>query len=129
MLAWRRAPRLAKVLARRPVSTVQVTDVSPRDGLQNETVKVDTPTKLELIRRLVDAGIRSMESTSFVNPKLVPQMADAADVLQACLAQHPLVAFPVLVPNARGLEAALAAGAKEVIHLCRMASTHGRLPY
>ncbi|CAJ1357786.1 unnamed protein product [Effrenium voratum] len=64
-----------------------------------------------------------MESTSFVNSKLVPQMADAADVLQACLAQHPLVAFPVLVPNARGLEAALAAGAKEATLLTAASDT------
>ncbi|CAK9083613.1 unnamed protein product, partial [Durusdinium trenchii] len=100
--SWQRIP-----------AAVQVTDVSPRDGLQNEAVKVSTPVKLELIRRLAAAGVRSIEATSFVNPKLVPQMADASNVLQSCLEEHPKLAFPVLVPNAKGLQAALDAGAKE----------------
>lgn len=102
---------------------VQVTDVSPRDGLQNEPVQVGTAAKLELIRRLIAAGIRSIESTSFVNPKLVPQMADAADVLKSCVAEHPDVRFPVLLLNLRGLEAALAAGAKEVTLLAAASDT------
>ncbi|CAK9083614.1 Hydroxymethylglutaryl-CoA lyase, partial [Durusdinium trenchii] len=83
------------------------------DGLLSLHVKVSTPVKLELIRRLAAAGVRSIEATSFVNPKLVPQMADASNVLQSCLEEHPKLAFPVLVPNAKGLQAALDAGAKE----------------
>ncbi|CAE7462084.1 HMGCL, partial [Symbiodinium natans] len=100
-----------------------VTDVSPRDGLQNEPVAVDTATKLELIRRLSAAGIRSIEATSFVNPKLVPQMADATEVLKSCVTELPDVRFPVLVPNLRGLEAALAAGTKEVTLLAAASDT------
>lgn len=110
---WDRLPR-----------AVQVTDVSPRDGLQNEAVFVSSSAKLELIRRLRGAGVRSIEATSFVNPKLVPQMADAKEILQSSIKEHaPGCVFPVLVPNAKGLQAALAAGAKEVTLLAAASDT------
>ena len=94
-------------------SKVRIIEVGPRDGLQNEAHKVSTATKIELIRRLADAGLKSIEVTSFVSPKWVPQMADAAKVM-AGLERRAGVSYPVLTPNMRGLEAALAAGAKEV---------------
>ncbi len=96
---------------------VRIVEVGPRDGLQNEARPVPTATKLELIRRLVAAGLRTVEVTAFVSPKWVPQMADAAEVLAAVLADTSLPAdttYPVLVPNLKGLEAALAAGARQV---------------
>ena len=92
---------------------VNIVEVGPRDGLQNEGKQVPTDIKLELIRRLADAGHSHIEATSFVSPKWVPQMADAADVMTGIQSiQGP--AFSVLTPNMRGLENALAAGATEI---------------
>ena len=95
------------------MSAVRIVEVSPRDGLQNEARPVATGTKLELIERLVAAGLRSVEATSFVSSKWVPQMADHAEVM-AGLRPYPGVSYPVLTPNLKGFEAALAAGAREV---------------
>jgi len=91
----------------------RIVEVGPRDGLQNEKQTVTTDTKLELIARLADAGLRAIESASFVSPKWVPQMADHADLMQR-LVRRPGVSYPVLTPNLKGFEAALAAGATEV---------------
>ena len=95
---------------------VKIVDVSPRDGLQNEKHSVPTATKIELVRRLGAAGLKAIEATSFVSPKWVPQMADSAGVMAgiACLDGGAGVNYSVLVPNLKGLEAALAAGAREV---------------
>ncbi len=92
---------------------VRIVEVGPRDGLQNESQPVATATKLELIGRLADSGLKSIEATAFVSPKWVPQMADAAAVM-AGIERRPGVGYPVLVPNEKGLAAALAAGADEV---------------
>jgi hydroxymethylglutaryl-CoA lyase len=92
---------------------VTVVEVGPRDGLQNEPGVIAAEVKVELIERLADAGLPVVEATSFVNPKWVPQLADAEDVL-ARLKRKPGVRYPVLVPNERGLDRALAAGADEV---------------
>lgn len=92
---------------------VRIVEVGPRDGLQNEAQTVDTGVKLELIRRLAAAGLRDIEATSFVSPKWVPQMADHAEVM-AGLPDLPGVSYPVLTPNMKGFDAAVAAGAREV---------------
>ena len=92
---------------------VKIVDVSPRDGLQNEKGSVPTEVKVELVDRLSDAGLQSVEAGSFVSPKWVPQMADSAEVM-ARIHRKPGVAYPVLVPNMKGLEAAIAAGVTEV---------------
>ena len=92
---------------------VKIVDVSPRDGLQNEPGSVPTEVKVELVDRLSDAGLQSVEAGSFVSPKWVPQMADTAEVM-ARIRRKPGVAYPVLVPNMKGLEAAIAANATEV---------------
>ena len=92
---------------------VRIVEMGPRDGLQNEKQNVSTATKLELIDRLTATGLRDIEVTSFVSPKWVPQMADHADVMRG-LRRHPGVNYPVLTPNLKGFEAAVAAGAKEV---------------
>ncbi|MFT5534525.1 MAG: hydroxymethylglutaryl-CoA lyase [Burkholderiaceae bacterium] len=91
-----------------------ITDVAPRDGLQNQARQVSTADKLQLIRLLVQAGVRSVEVTSFVSPKAVPQMADAGDLLQQLHLALPALRSSVLVPNLKGLERAHAAGAKEI---------------
>jgi hydroxymethylglutaryl-CoA lyase len=92
---------------------VRIVEVGPRDGLQNETGLVPAAVKIELIHRLADAGLPAVEATAFVSPKWVPQMADNAEVM-AGIRRKPGVAYPVLVPNLKGLEAALAAGAEEI---------------
>jgi len=94
-------------------SKVRIVDVGPRDGLQNEKGEVPTTIKLELIERLADAGIRSVEATAFVSPKWIPQMADHTEVLER-IRRRPGVSYPVLTPNLKGFEAAKAAGAAEV---------------
>ncbi|HEY5512928.1 MAG TPA: hydroxymethylglutaryl-CoA lyase [Geomonas sp.] len=92
---------------------VKIVEVGPRDGLQKEPILVPTEVKIALIDRLSAAGLSAIEVTSFVSPAWVPQMADNARVLSG-IARRPGVSYPVLVPNLRGLEAALAAGAQEV---------------
>ena len=94
-------------------AAVRLVEVGPRDGLQNEAAMVPTDVKVELIERLADAGLPAVEATSFVSPKWVPQMGDAAEVM-ARIRRKPGVSYPVLVPNMKGLEAAIAARAEEV---------------
>jgi hydroxymethylglutaryl-CoA lyase len=93
---------------------VKLVEVGPRDGLQNEAAPVSTEVKIELIHRLQDAGLRVIEATAFVSPKWVPQMADNAQVM-AAIRRKPGVSYPVLVPNMKGLDAAVAAKAEEVV--------------
>ena len=92
---------------------VRIVEVGPRDGLQNEPQSVSTETKIEFIGLLADAGLKTIEATAFVSPKWVPQMADHAEVMLA-LPRREGVTYPVLVPNLRGFEAAVAARATEV---------------
>lgn len=92
---------------------VKIVEVGPRDGLQNEKVTVPTDVKVELIKLLVSSGLSVVEATSFVSPKWVPQLADAKDVL-AGIQNVEGARFPVLTPNLKGFETAVAAGAKEV---------------
>ena len=92
---------------------VRIVEVSPRDGLQNESTPVPTTVKIELIDRLAACGLPVIEATSFVSPKWVPQLADGAEVL-AGIHRRAGVRYPVLVPNLKGYEAARAAGADEI---------------
>ncbi|NKY31869.1 hydroxymethylglutaryl-CoA lyase [Nocardia speluncae] len=98
--------------ATEPNSEITIIDVSPRDGLQNEKTPVSTDNKLTLINSLITAGIRRIEATSFVHPRLVPQMADAEAVAAALPRGH--VSWIGLVLNERGLDRAIAAGLDEV---------------
>jgi len=93
---------------------VKMVEVGPRDGLQNEAQAVPTAVKIELIDRLSDAGLPVIEATAFVSPKWVPQMADNAQVM-AGIRRRPGTRYPVLVPNRKGLDAALAAGCDEIV--------------
>ncbi len=92
---------------------VRIYEVGPRDGLQAEATIVSTDAKLHFISLLADAGLREIETASLVSPKAIPQMADA-DVLLARLERRPGVRYPVLVPNQRGLERAIAAGVEAI---------------
>ncbi|XP_049734209.1 hydroxymethylglutaryl-CoA lyase, mitochondrial [Elephas maximus indicus] len=114
--------RLAGLESLRAVSTstvgtlpkrVKIVEVGPRDGLQNEKDIIPTPVKIKLIDMLSEAGLPVIEATSFVSPKWVPQLADAAEVLKG-IQRFPGINYPVLTPNLKGFQDAVAAGAKEV---------------
>jgi len=90
---------------------VRIYEVGPRDGLQNEASPIATATKLEYISLLRGAGLAEIEATSFVSPAAIPQLADADEVMKALAAERGEVRYPVLVPNVRGLDRAIAAGA------------------
>jgi hydroxymethylglutaryl-CoA lyase len=92
---------------------VTIWEVGPRDGLQNEKTIVPVEVKLEFLDRLAGAGLTTLEATSFVHPKWVPQLADAEQLL-AALERHKGVRYPVLVPNERGLDRALDAGVEHI---------------
>uniref|UniRef100_A0A8J8XUC6 Hydroxymethylglutaryl-CoA lyase, mitochondrial n=1 Tax=Callithrix jacchus TaxID=9483 RepID=A0A8J8XUC6_CALJA len=124
MAAMKKAlpPRLVGLTFFRAVSTssmgtlpkqVKIVEVGPRDGLQNEKNIVPTPVKIKLIDMLSEGGLSVIEATSFVSPKWVPQMADHTEVLKG-IQKFPGINYPVLVPNLKGFETAVAAGAKEV---------------
>ena len=92
---------------------IQIVEVGPRDGLQNEKIWIETETKIALIEKLADAGLTKIEAASFVSPKWVPQMKDAFEVLSG-IERRPGVTYPVLTPNLKGFERALEAGVTEV---------------
>jgi hydroxymethylglutaryl-CoA lyase len=94
-------------------SRVKIVEVGPRDGLQNEKQAIATDVKVGLIDRLSDAGLPAVEAAAFVSPKWVPQMADGAEVM-ARIRRKPGVSYPVLVPNIKGLEAAITARVEEI---------------
>ena len=92
---------------------IQIVEVGPRDGLQNEKEWVPTETKISLIEKLADAGLTKIEATSFVSPKWVPQLKDAHEVFTG-IKRRSGVSYPVLTPNMKGFERALEADAKEI---------------
>ncbi len=104
---------------------VTIVEVSPRDGLQAEAKTLPTEVKLELLDRLAAAGHTVIEATSFVSPTVIPQLADA-DELLARLGRRPGIRYPVLVPNQRGLERALAAGADEIAVFVAASESYSR---
>ncbi len=101
-------------LSKLNIKKVSITDVGPRDGLQNEAQPVPAAVKVELVHRLQDAGLESIEVTSFVSPKWVPQMADNAEVM-ASIRRNPRVTYSVLTPNLQGFEAALRSQPDEIL--------------
>ena len=92
---------------------VRVVEVGPRDGLQNEKALIPTPQKIQFIHMLADAGLPVVEATSFVSPRAIPQLSDASEVMLG-LTRRPSTSYPVLVPNVRGMERALAAGVRAI---------------
>lgn len=105
---------------------IYITDVSPRDGLQNQDRPVSADQKVELVERLAAAGVDSVEITSFVSPKAVPQLADASEVLPRVMQRLPALRASVLVPNLKGLERAHAAGAREIAVVLSATETMNR---
>jgi len=106
-------------------SEVTIWEVGARDGLQNESAVLDLDTKLEFLDRLASSGLPVVEATSFVHPKWIPQLADAEDLL-AKLTAHAGVKYPVLVPNERGLDRALAAGVRSIAIFASATETFAR---
>ncbi|HVV82426.1 MAG TPA: hydroxymethylglutaryl-CoA lyase [Kofleriaceae bacterium] len=104
---------------------VTVYEVGPRDGLQNESRQVPTADKLRFIAALMDSGLSRIEITSFVSPRWIPQLADNAEVARG-LTRRPGVILSALVPNRRGLDAALAAGMREIAVFISASETHNR---
>lgn len=94
-------------------SRVKLYEVGPRDGLQNEKQSIPTAVKIELIDRLSQTGLRHIEASSFVSPKAIPQLGDAAEVM-AGITRGAGISYPVLVPNMRGMEGAIDAGVSEI---------------
>jgi hydroxymethylglutaryl-CoA lyase len=94
-------------------SSVRVVEVGPRDGLQNEKVLIPTEQKIQFINMLAEAGLPVVEATSFVSPRAIPQLSDASAVM-AGLTRFSTTEYPVLVPNLKGMERALAAGVRSV---------------
>ncbi len=92
---------------------VKMVEVGPRDGLQHEAGFIPTNIKLELIQRLTSTGLKTIEATSFVSSKAIPQLADSAELFPQ-LPKDPSISYPVLVPNLQGLKNALAAGVREI---------------
>src|SRR5712691_8454110 len=93
--------------------TVRVVEVGPRDGLQNEKAIIATSQKIQFIQLLAEAGLPVVEATSFVSPRAIPQLSDASEVM-AGLTRLPSTQYPVLVPNLKGMERALAVGVRAI---------------
>jgi hydroxymethylglutaryl-CoA lyase len=104
---------------------VRIVEVGPRDGLQNERGVVSTEAKVELINRLSAAGLRYIEASSFVNPKWIPQLADAAEVIRR-IDKRPGVIYSALVPNLRGLERAKESGLQEIAVFMSASESHNQ---
>jgi hydroxymethylglutaryl-CoA lyase len=104
---------------------VTIYEVGPRDGLQNEARMIATDDKIAFIDALSDTGLRAIEITSFVNPRWIPQLADGAEVSRR-IARRPGVVYSALVPNRQGLDAAIAAGMREVAVFMSASETHNK---
>jgi hydroxymethylglutaryl-CoA lyase len=108
-----------------PSNHVDIMEVGPRDGLQNESTLVETEAKIGMIEGLVDAGLKRVEITSFVNPRWIPPLADQAEVARG-ITRRDGVVYAALVPNLKGYENAVAAGMKEVGLVVSASETHNR---
>ncbi|MGI6084215.1 MAG: hydroxymethylglutaryl-CoA lyase [Acetivibrionales bacterium] len=104
--------------------SITLVEVGPRDGFQNIRDFIPTEIKLTIIRKLLDAGVSSMQLTSFVSPKAVPQMADAKVISETILAEYPNVEFDALVPNLYGAKAAAACGYKKITNVISVSESH-----
>src|SRR5438552_4132996 len=104
---------------------VRIYEVGPRDGLQNESSPVPTAEKIALVDALSATGLPAIEITSFVSPRWIPQLADAAEVARG-IARRPGVVYSALVPNRKGLETALAAGMREIAVFLSASETHNK---
>ncbi len=105
---------------------IEIVEVGPRDGFQNLCDYIPTEDKLHFIDGLADAGVRNIQITSFVSPKAIPQMKDAAEVAQESLTRHPDLNLFALVPNLRGAQSAKAAGLNKVSNVISLSESHNK---
>ena len=106
---------------------IDIVEVGPRDGFQSvKCAPITTEQKLAVIDRLADAGVTHMEYTSFVSPKAIPQLADAADVTRAVLEKYPELDLFALVPNLRGAENAYNLGLRKVCYVVSFSKSHNK---
>ena len=105
---------------------INVLECGPRDGWQNLKQMLTFEQKLDLIDRLFDAGVTQMEVTSFVSPKAIPQMADAADLAKACIEKYPNAVLYALAPNFRGVENAFNAGIRNISYVISVSESHNK---
>ena len=105
---------------------ISIIEVGPRDGFQNLCSFISTDIKLEIIRKMADSGIRYIQAASFVNPKAVPQMADAKEVVEECLEKFPMVEFSALTPNLRGATDAFRAGLRHISYVVSLSASHNK---
>ena len=107
--------------------TINICEVGPRDGFQSiKCAIIPTEQKIEVIDRLIEAGVKHMEFTSFVSPKAIPQMADAADVTRTVMEKHPDVDLFALVPNLRGATNAYELGLRKVCYVVSLSASHNK---
>jgi hydroxymethylglutaryl-CoA lyase len=104
---------------------VTIYEVGPRDGLQNEARMISTDDKVAFVDALSETGLRAIETTSFVNPRWIPQLADGAEVSRR-IVRRPGVVYSALVPNRQGLDAAISAGMREVAVFMSASETHNK---
>ncbi len=105
---------------------IQIYEVGPRDGFQNLVDFIETETKLEIIDRIIKAGIKNIQITSFVSPKAIPQMKDASIIAQACIAKYPEVMISALVPNLRGAKSAWESGIRHISYVVSLSEKHNQ---
>ncbi len=103
---------------------IDIIEVGPRDGFQNIAEYIPMQTKMDIIEGLIDAGVKSMQFTSFVNPKVIPQLKDAKEISEKCLAKYPNLELYALVPNAKGAKIAVDVGMKKVSTVVSLSETH-----
>ena len=106
--------------------TVDIYEVGPRDGFQNLRAYLPREEKLRIIDGILQAGVRHVQVTSFVSPKAIPQMRDAREVAEACLARYPDADFLALVPNLRGAQLAWESGIRKVSYVVSLSESHNR---
>lgn len=105
---------------------IDIIEVGPRDGFQNLCDYMPAGKKLEIIDELIDAGVRHMQITSFVSPKAIPQMKDAKEVAETCLAKHPELDLFALIPNFRGAQTAHEVGMRKVANVISLSTSHNK---
>lgn len=105
---------------------IQIIEVGPRDGFQNLATYLPVDVKMNVIDKLVEAGVTYMQHTSFVHPKAIPQLKDAAELTTLCLEKYPQVTFNALVPNLHGAKAAWDLGLKDISYVASLSESHNK---
>ena len=106
--------------------SIEIFEIGPRDGFQSVRDYIPLETKLAVIERIIEAGVKSIQVTSFVSPKAIPQMRDAKDVAKFCIEKYPEIKFSALVPNLFGAKTAAESGLREISYVVSLSESHNR---